>query len=73
MRWSVRFASFALVVLLVSCSEDPQMLLDTAQLEEKQNNPDHARDLYERLVRDHPETMAATIAQERLRELGAAN
>ena len=73
MRWSVRFASLALAVLLVSCSQDPQALLDTAQLEEKQNNPEHARELYERIVRDHPETMAATIAQEHLRTLDAAN
>jgi TolA-binding protein len=61
-----------LVTLLAGCSDDPEALLDTAQLEEKQNNPDHARELYERIVRDDPETLAATIAHERLKALDAA-
>ena len=71
MRWRTGLASFALVALLGGCSDDPQALLDTAQLEEKQNNPEHARELYERIVRDHPETMAATIANERLKAIDA--
>jgi hypothetical protein len=72
MRWRIGFAALALTVLLVGCGEDPQAMLETAQLEEKQNNPEHARELYERIVRDHPDTPAATAAKERLQALGAA-
>jgi len=72
MRWRIRLAGFALAVLLVGCGEDPVAMLDTAQLEEQQNNPEHAREIYERILRDHPSSMQATIASERLKALDAA-
>ena len=72
MRWRIRLAGLALATLLIGCSDDPQAMLETAQLEEQQNNPEHARELYERILRDHPETMAATVAKERLAALGTA-
>ena len=62
-RWCV-------VVLMLSglmaCGEDPQQLLETAQFEEQQHNQAHARELYERILREYPESPAARQAQERL-------
>ncbi len=60
-----------LVVLmgsLMACGEDPQQLFDTAQFEEQQHNQAHARELYERILRDHPDSPVARKAQERLEE-----
>ncbi len=51
--------------------EDPAQMLETAKFEELQRNEPHARELYERIVRDHPESAAATEARARLAELGA--
>jgi hypothetical protein len=62
----------ALVALVVAgCGGGARELLDTAQLEELQNNRAHARQLYERLVREHPGTPEARTAEERLRALSA--
>ena len=44
-------------------------LLSTAELEELQHNPAHARALYEDLVRRHPGTAQAERAATRLRAL----
>lgn len=52
--------------LLVGCGEDPQQLFETAQFEEQQRNLPHAQALYERIIRDHPTTMQAEKARERL-------
>ncbi|TAJ10055.1 MAG: hypothetical protein EPO61_04895 [Nitrospirae bacterium] len=46
-------------------------LLDTAQFEEKQNNRDHARQLYEEILRDYPKSEAARKAQDRLDRIKA--
>jgi TolA-binding protein len=46
-------------------------LLDTAQFEEKQNNREHARQLYENILRDYPGSEAARKAQERLDRIKA--
>lgn len=46
-------------------------LLDTAQFEEKQNNRDHARQLYEEILRNYPKSEAARKAQERLARIKA--
>jgi len=72
MRWRTRLAGFALAVLLVGCGEDPQAMLETAQLEEKQNNPQHAIEIYQRIVREHPSSAQATTASERITALGSA-
>jgi hypothetical protein len=53
---------------LVACGEDPQQLFETAQFEEQQQNRAHAQELYERILRDHPESAAARKAEERLKE-----
>lgn len=44
-------------------------LFDTAQFEEKQNNRDHARQLYKEIVTNYPESPIAKKAQERLAAL----
>jgi hypothetical protein len=53
---------------LAACGEDPQQLFETAQFEEQQQNRAHAQELYERILRDHPESAAARKAEERLKE-----
>ena len=61
--------SVVLMGSLMGCGEDPQQLFDTAQFEEQQHNQAHARDLYERILRDHPDSLVARKAQERLKEI----
>ncbi len=62
--------SLALVMgVLVACGEDPQQLFETAQFEEEQHNLAHARELYERIVRDHAKSPVAQQAEARLKEL----
>jgi outer membrane protein assembly factor BamD (BamD/ComL family) len=51
---------------LMACGDDPQQLLETAKFEEQQHNQAHARELYERILREFPESPAARQAQERL-------
>ena len=55
--------------ILLACGEDPQQLFETAQFEEQQHNQAHARELYERIVRDHAKSPMAKKAEERLKEL----
>nr|MBI3614192.1 hypothetical protein [Nitrospirota bacterium] len=62
---------FCLAVLALSGCNGSQAdeLLATAQFEEKQNNRDHARQVYEEILRDYPKSEAARKAQERLDRL----
>lgn len=46
-----------------------QQLFETAKLEERQDNPEHARQLYQEILDRHPETEYARKAQERLSAL----
>jgi TolA-binding protein len=53
--------------LLSACSGDQAaQWLETAQFEERQNNISHAKELYEDIVRQYPDSKAATIARARL-------
>jgi TolA-binding protein len=63
----------ALTILAATgCSGDKgKELFDTAQFEEKQHNPDHARQLYEELVKKYPDSPLAQKARERLTAIGA--
>ncbi len=63
----------ALLGALMACGEDPQQLFETAQFEEQQHNQAHARELYERILRDHPKSTIAGKAQQRLNELKKEN
>lgn len=63
-------ASAALGALLSACSgESPADLLDTARLEEKQSQPAHARQLYEKILARWPESPQAAEARARLQAL----
>jgi outer membrane protein assembly factor BamD (BamD/ComL family) len=67
----VLFTAILLLTLsLAGCSGDPaQELFDTAQLEERQNNVPHAKELYQQILTKHPQSEYAGKAQERLRAL----
>ncbi|HYR97003.1 MAG TPA: tetratricopeptide repeat protein [Candidatus Binatus sp.] len=67
----VLVVTLALAIGLVACGGGGAALLDTARLEELQNNPAHARELYQDIVRRFPGSPAARTAEERLRALGA--
>ncbi|MBF0556857.1 MAG: hypothetical protein HQK96_20270 [Nitrospirae bacterium] len=57
-------------IVLSSCVGDsPKSMFETAQLEELQNNPKHAKELYEEIVRRHPNTEYAQKSKERLEAL----
>ena len=62
------------VLLLIftgaACSSDSaQALFESAQLEERQNNPAHAKELYREILTKYPKSEYASKAEERLREL----
>jgi outer membrane protein assembly factor BamD (BamD/ComL family) len=64
----------ALILLLglgaTACTVDgAQQLFETAQLEERQNNPAHAKELYQEILTKYPKSEYARKAEERLREL----
>ena len=52
------------------CGDSPQQMFETAQFEELQNNRGHARELYERIVQNYPDSEVAKKAEQRLVELG---
>lgn len=55
------------MLVLTGCGGDSaETLFDTAQLEEKQNNPAHARRLYEDILRKYPDSKYADTARDRL-------
>jgi hypothetical protein len=61
------FPLFLLFSLLSACGGDQaEQWLETAQLEERQNNAAHAKQLYEDIVRLYPDSQAATTARARL-------
>ena len=58
------------IVALGGCSGDkPKELLETAELEERQHNVVHVKQLYEDLVRLYPTSPQAEIARARLTSL----
>ncbi|QWV91998.1 hypothetical protein KP004_12265 [Geomonas oryzisoli] len=60
-----------LLAALGGCAGDKgKELFDTAQFEEKQNNREHAKQLYQEIVTKHPDSPLAKQAQERLAALG---
>ena len=67
------FFSLVLVfaVGLFSCSADKAAeLFETAQFEELQNNNEHARQIYEDIIKKYPKSDSATKAEERLTAIG---
>jgi TolA-binding protein len=56
-----------LLLAVAGClGESAEQLMKTADFEELQRNQEHARQLYERIVRDFPDSPEAKVAAERL-------
>ena len=67
MRQWIHVGAVALCVVLAACSGDkPKELLETAELEERQHNVVHAKQLYEDLVHLYPSSPQAETARKRL-------
>ena len=66
-------AGLMLLFLAVGgCSGDKSKeLLETAELEERQMNVPHAKQLYEQVIRLYPSSREAETARERLAKLNA--
>jgi TolA-binding protein len=61
-----------LVLVFSGCSgEKAKTLLETAELEERQMNVPHAKQLYEEVIRLYPSSPEAKTARERLAKLNA--
>lgn len=60
----------ALALLVAGCGGGAEELMETAQLEELQNNRPHARQLYEQVIAKYPGTPQANEAAGRLKALG---
>ena len=62
-----------LALLGSGCTGDAAKdLYETAQLEEKQNNDAHAKELYQQITTQHRQSEYAAKAKERLRVLNAS-
>ncbi len=72
-----RFLMLALLVsaaILPNCSGNKAAeLYDTAQLEEKQNNKEHAIQLYKEIMNKYPDSPYAGNAAERLADMADSN
>ena len=56
-----------LMLAIAGCfGESAEQLMKTAEFEELQRNHEHARELYQRIARDFPDSPEAKIAAERL-------
>ena len=69
-RMFVRAALAMMLALpLAGCGDGAEAMCETARFEEVQNNKEHARKLYDRILRDHPDSPFAAKARERLAAL----
>lgn len=57
---------------LFGCGDPAKELFETAKFEEQQGNQAHARELYERIVKQYPKSELAKKADERLAALKPA-
>lgn len=74
LHYSMTVRSMTTAILLslavVGCSGDKaKELLETAELEERQMNMPHAKQLYEEVIRLYPSSREAQTARERLGKL----
>lgn len=65
-RWILIFMTVCMAALGGCAGDKGKELYDTAQFEEKQRNNEHARQLYEEIVKKYPGTEFAAKAAERL-------
>jgi TolA-binding protein len=57
--------------MLLGCSDPAAEIYETAQFEELQFNKPHAVELYQRIVKDYPDSPLAAKATQRLKALEA--
>lgn len=67
MKYAILKAMLVLCLAVSACSGNKAAeLFETARFEEVQNNREHARELYEEIVKKYPGSEYAKKAQERL-------
>jgi TolA-binding protein len=65
-------SALMLTLVISGCSGDKaKELLETAELEERQMNVPHAKQLYEEVIRLYPSSREAQTARDRLAKLNA--
>ena len=70
MRYVFLIMALTVALAFSACTGDgDKQLYETAKFEEVQNNREHARELYEEIVKKHPGSEYAKKAEERLKEL----
>ena len=70
MAFWMKIGLVVLCLVVVACSGDKaKELLDTADLEERQMNVPHAKQLYEEVIRLYPSSKEAETARARLARL----
>lgn len=70
-QWT-KIGFIILFLLITACSGDKaKELLETAELEERQMNLPHAKQLYEEVIRLYPSSREAQTARDRLAKLNA--
>lgn len=72
-RGLIVFLMMAGVVVFGCSDKKAKELFETAQLEELQNNSQHAMKLYEEILRSYPESDYARQARDRLVILGKSD
>ena len=61
---------FLALCLIAGCGgESPESLFETAQFEERQTNVAHAKELYQRIIFEHPDSEWAKKAKARLEKI----
>lgn len=70
MKYIILAVLFAIALGLPGCAENgAKEMFETAQFEEQQNNQAHAKQLYEEIIKDYPNSEYAKKASERLDQL----
>jgi len=70
MKKTLLILAIVLVLTLPSCSgKKAEEMYETAQFEELQTNYDHARQLYQEIIKKYPESEYAAQAADRLNAL----
>lgn len=65
----VMLALVSLMSLSACTGQQAEELFKTAEFEELQNNPEHARQLYEEIIQKYPQSDYARKAEDRIAEI----